>query len=103
VAEWGTDMRRFGTAGRLSPWTGVALRNDDSAEKRLLGKTRKGDRTLRTGLTQMAHATARTRGTYLSVLYQRPAAHRRKNTGNYGGDPCNRGQYLPFARLPRTV
>jgi transposase len=43
VAEWGTDMRRFGTASRLSAWTGVAPGNDESAGKRRSGKTRQGD------------------------------------------------------------
>jgi transposase len=78
VAEWGTDMARFGTANRLSAWTGVAPGNDESAGKRRSGKTRQGNRTLRTGLTQMAHAAARTKGTYLSALYQRLAARRGK-------------------------
>ena len=78
VAEWGTDMRRFGTASRLSAWTGVAPGNDESAGKRRSGKTRQGNRTLRTGLTQIAHAAARTKGTYLSALYQRLAARRGK-------------------------
>jgi transposase len=78
VAEWGTDMRRFGTASRLSAWTGVAPGNDESAGKQRSGKTRKGNRTLRTGLTQIAHAAARTKGTYLSALYQRLAARRGK-------------------------
>ena len=76
VAEWGTDMGRFGTASRLSAWTGVAPGNDESAGKQRSGKTRKGNRTLRTGLTQIAHAAARTKGTYLSALYQRLAARR---------------------------
>jgi transposase len=78
VAEWGTDMRRFGTASRLSAWTGVAPGNDESAGKQRSGKTRKGNRTLRTGLTQMAHAAARTKGTYVSALYQRLATRRGK-------------------------
>jgi transposase len=78
VAEWGTDMRRFGTASRLSAWTGVAPGNDESAGKRRSGKTRQGNRVLRTGLTQLAHAAARTKGTYLSALYSawRPAGGR---------------------------
>jgi transposase len=71
-------MARFGTANRLSAWTGVAPGNDESAGKRRSGKTRQGNRTLRTGLTQMAHAAARTKGTYLSALYQRLAARRGK-------------------------
>jgi transposase len=76
VAEWGTDMSRFGTASRLSAWSGVAPGNDESAGKRRSGKTRQGNRTLRTGLTQLAHAAARTKGTYLSALYQRLATRR---------------------------
>jgi transposase len=78
VAEWGTDMARFGTAARLAAWTGVAPGNDESAGKRRSGKTRQGHRALRTGLTHMAHAAARTKGTYLSALYQRLAARRGK-------------------------
>jgi len=42
VAEWGTDMRRFGTASRLSAWTGVAPGNEESAGKQRSGKTRQG-------------------------------------------------------------
>ena len=78
VAEWGTDMTRFGTAARLAAWTGVASGNDESAGKHRSGKTRQGNRALRTGLTQMAHAAARTKGTYLSALYHRLAARRGK-------------------------
>jgi transposase len=78
VAEWGTDMDRFGTAARLAAWTGVAPGNDESAGKRRSGKTRQGNRALRTGLTQMAHAAARSKGTYLAALYQRLAARRGK-------------------------
>jgi transposase len=78
VAEWGTDMARFGTAARLSAWSGVAPGNDESAGKRRSGTTRKGNRALRAGLTQLAHAAARTKGTYLSALYHRLAARRGK-------------------------
>jgi transposase len=78
VAEWGIDMGRFGTATRLAAWSGVAPGNDESAGTQRSGKTRKGNRALRTGLTQLAHAAARTKGTYLSALYQRLAARRGK-------------------------
>jgi transposase len=78
VAEWGIDMARFGTAARLSAWSGVAPGNDESAGKQRSGKTRQGNRALRTGLTQLAHAAARTKGTYLSALYRRLAARRGK-------------------------
>jgi transposase len=78
VAEWGPDMGRFGTASRLAAWTGVAPGNDESAGKQHSGKTRRGNRVLRTALTQLAHAAARTKGTYLSALYQRLTARRGK-------------------------
>ena len=48
VAEIGTDMSRCGTAARLAAWAGVAPGNDESAGKRRFGKTRKGNRALRT-------------------------------------------------------
>jgi transposase len=78
VAEGGTDRGRFGTAARLAAWTGVAPGHDERAGKRRSGKTRQGNRALRTGLTQMAHAAARSKGTSLAALYQRVAARRGK-------------------------
>jgi transposase len=38
--------------------------------------SRKGNRALRTGLTQLAHAAALTKGTYVSALSHRLAARR---------------------------
>jgi transposase len=78
VAEWGIDMGRFGTAARLAAWSGVAPGNDESAGKKRSGKTRQGNQALRTGLTQLAHAAARTKGTYLAALDQRLATRRGK-------------------------
>jgi transposase len=78
VAETGIDMARFGTASRLSVWAGVAPGNDASAGKQRSGRTRPGNQPLRTVLTQLAHAAARTKGTYLSALYHRLAARRGK-------------------------
>jgi transposase len=42
------------------------------------GQIRQGKRALRTGLTPMAHAAARSQGTYPAALYQRLAARRGK-------------------------
>ncbi len=78
VAEWGLHMGRFGTAARLAAWRGVAPGNDESAGQQRSGKTRKGHRALRTGLTPLAHAAALTKGTYVSALYHRLAARRGK-------------------------
>src|SRR5215475_391330 len=78
VAEIGIDLSRFATAPRLAAWAGVAPGNDASAGKHRSGKTRKGHRPLRAILTPLAHAAVRTKGTYLSALYQRLAARRGK-------------------------
>ena len=61
VAEWGIDMERFGTASRLAAWSGVAPGNNESAGIQRSGKTRKGNRALRTGLIQIAHAATQTK------------------------------------------
>src|SRR5262249_42900379 len=87
VAEWGVDMLRFGTAARLAAWSGVAPSNNESAGVQRAGPPRKGNRALRAGLTQLAHAAARTKGTYLSALYHRIAAPRGQERGIGAGGP----------------
>ena len=42
VAEIGTDMTKFPTAGHLASWAGLCPGNDESAGKRRTGKTTKG-------------------------------------------------------------
>jgi transposase len=78
VAETGIDMARFGPASRLAVWAGVAPGHDASAGTPRLGRTRPGHQPLRTVLTPLAQAAARTKGTYLSALYHRLAARRGK-------------------------
>jgi transposase len=81
VAEIGTDMERFPTAGQLASWAGVCPGNDQSAGKRRSGHTTKGDRWLRTALTQAAWAASHTKATYLSAQYHRLARRRGKKRG----------------------
>jgi transposase len=71
VAEIGTDMTRFPTAGHLASWAGLCPGNNESAGKHFSGKTRKGSRWLRTTLSQAANAAARSKGTYLAAHYAR--------------------------------
>jgi transposase len=78
VAERGIAMGCFGTAARLAVWSGVAPDNDESAGKHRSGKTHQGTQALRTGLTQLAHAAARTKGTDRSALDHLLAARRGK-------------------------
>jgi transposase len=78
VAEWGIDMGRVETAARLAAWSGVAPGHDESAGQQRSGKTRKGHRALWAGLTPLAHAAARTKGTSVSALSHRLAARRGK-------------------------
>lgn len=78
VSEIGTEMSRFPSARHLAAWAGVAPGNHESAGKRLSGRARQGNHSLRQILVQAAHAASRTRGTYLSSLFHRLAARRGK-------------------------
>jgi transposase len=78
VSEMGSDMTRFPDADHLAAWAGVAPGNNESAGKRFSGKTRKGNKVLRTSLVQAAHAAVRVKGTYLAAQYHRLAGRRGK-------------------------
>lgn len=78
VSEIGVDMERFPSANHLAAWAGVAPGNHESAGKRLAGRTRQGNRALRTGLVQAAHAAAHTKDTFLAAQYHRLASRRGK-------------------------
>ncbi len=78
LAEIGTDVQRFATAKHLASWAGMCPGNDQSAGKRLSGRTRKGNRWLRTALMEAAHAAARTKNSYFSAQYRRLGSRRGK-------------------------
>ncbi len=71
VAEVGTDMTAFATAGHLASWAGLCPGNNQSAEKRRTGKTTKGSQWLRTVLVQVAWSASHVKGTIFSATYRR--------------------------------
>lgn len=79
LAEIGTDMSRFPTAGHLCSWAGMTPGHDESAGKKKSAKTRKGNKKLRSALVEAARAAGRQKNTYLSAQYHRISARRGKN------------------------
>jgi transposase len=76
LAEIGTDVHRFPTAGHLASWAGMCPGQHESGGKRSSGKTRKGSAWLRTALVEAAQAAGRTKHSYLGAQYRRLAARR---------------------------
>lgn len=61
LVEIGTDMSSFGCAEKLASWVGICPGNNESAGKRMSGKTRKGNAWVRRLLCEFAQAAARSR------------------------------------------
>ncbi len=78
VAEIGTDMNRFPTSQHLASWAGMCPGNNESAGKRIGGRTRRANPWLKSTLVEAAWASVKTRDTYLSAQYRRIAARRGK-------------------------
>ena len=76
LAEIGTDMSRFPTAGHLSSWAGVCPTNKESAGKRMKGPTNHGNVWLRAIMGEVAWASIRTKASYFSAQFRRLARRR---------------------------
>lgn len=71
VAEIGTDMRVFATAGHLASWARRCPGNDQSAGKRRSGRNSKGPKWLGIALEEAALGAIRTKDSYLQAQYRR--------------------------------
>jgi serine/threonine protein kinase len=78
VAELGTDMSRFSSAGHAASWAGLAPGKHESAGHNYSSRTRPGNRYLKTALISAAHAVSHTRHNYLAAQFRRLVARRGK-------------------------
>jgi transposase len=71
ISEIGAKMNCFPTDAHLASWAGMCPGNNESAGKRLSGKTNKGNIYLRDALIQAAWAATHTKQTYLTAQFRK--------------------------------
>jgi transposase len=71
LAEIGTDMSRFPTAGHLLSWAGLCPGQNESAGKRRASRLRKGAPWLKVMLVQCAWAARRKKGSDYNAQFHR--------------------------------
>jgi len=71
IAEMGTDMSVFPTAGHVASWAGMCPGTNESAGRQMSARTRKGNRYLRRALLQGAWAATRKKDSYLRAFFNR--------------------------------
>ncbi len=82
LSEIGTDVKKqFPTAAHMCSWAGLVPGQNESAGKRKSAKTKKGNKYLRSALTEAAHSVRGSKN-YLGALYRRTASRKgRKRAG----------------------
>jgi len=78
VAELGTDMSRFATAGHAASWAGLTPGKNESAGRNRSAKTNKANRYLKAALVEAGQAAGRSRDNHLAAQFRRLAARRGK-------------------------
>lgn len=76
VAEVGTEVSRFRSAGHLAAWAGLTPGKNESAGRNYSSRTNKANRYLKTALVEAAHALSRSQDNYLAVRFRRLKSRR---------------------------
>jgi transposase len=78
LSEIGTDVKnQFPSAAQMCSWAGVVPGQNESAGKRKSAKTKKGNKYLKSALTEAAHSVRGSKN-YLGALYRRTASRKGK-------------------------
>ena len=78
LSEIGTDVnKQFPSAAHMCSWAGLVPGHNESAGKRKSAKTKKGNKYLRSALTEAAHSVRGSKN-YLGALYRRTASRKGK-------------------------
>ena len=79
LSEIGTDIKKqFPSAAHMCSWAGLVPGHNESAGKRKSAKTKKGNKYLRSALTEAAHSVRGSKN-YLGALYRRTASRKGRN------------------------
>jgi transposase len=70
IAETSADMKAFENSGKLTGWTGLRPRNDESAGKYKSTAVTHGNKYLRRIMVQCAWAAARTKGSFYKSKFE---------------------------------